>query len=63
MTALQALETTVACLSRIERMLTKEAEDEALAAVRLARKEVENMAAEEKAQAGTYDALDVIGTA
>ncbi len=60
MNALQALETTACCLSRIEGMLTQQNEYEVLAAVRLARKEVENMAAEEKATPGTYPQLDGI---
>jgi hypothetical protein len=61
MSALQALLTTACCLSRIERMLTEEYDYEVLAAIRLARKEVENMAAEERAKPGTHHELNGIG--
>ncbi len=61
MTALQALETTVCRLSRIENMLTEEYDYEVLGSIRLARKEVENMAAEEKAKSGTHHELNGIG--
>jgi porphobilinogen deaminase len=61
MNALQALLTTAYCLSRIEWMLTEEYDYEVLAAVRLARKEVENMAAEERAKPGTHHELNGIG--
>lgn len=61
MSALQALLTTACCLSRIEQLLTEEYDYEVLAAIRLARKEVENMADEEKARPGTHSELDGIG--
>jgi hypothetical protein len=42
-------------------MLTHENEYEFVPAIRLARKEVENMADEEKAKPGTHHELDGIG--
>lgn len=61
MTALQVLLTTASCLTRIEMMLTEEYDYEVLAAIRLTRKEVENMASEETAKPGTHHELDGIG--
>jgi hypothetical protein len=63
MNALQVLTVTARCLCRIETMLTGEYDYEVLAAIRLARKEVETMADEERSKPGTHGELNGISEA